>query len=40
MKAMIATLPKGLDKLLCKRLKKGEVPEEDWLNYTIKVTVT
>ena len=34
---MIAILPSGLDKLLWERLsKKGEEPEGDWLNYTIK----
>ena len=29
------------NKLHCERLsKKGEVPEGDWLNYTVKLTVT
>ena len=38
---MIAILPSDLDKLLWVRLGvKGEVPEEDWLNNTVKVMVT
>ena len=40
MKAMICHIAKRLDKLHWERLTvKGKVPEGDWLNYTIKVTV-
>ena len=37
---MIVMLLKLVDKLLCESLSvKGEVPEGDWLNWAVKVTV-